>query len=26
VVPQKGVKPARVKRDLLAAWKRGVPS
>jgi transcriptional regulator of arginine metabolism len=23
IVPQKGITPARVKRDLLAAWKRG---
>lgn len=26
LVPQKGVKPARVKRDLLTVWKKGVAS
>lgn len=26
IVPAKGVKPARVKRDLLAVWKKGTES
>ena len=26
LVPYKGVKPARVKRDLLSLWKKGVSS
>ena len=26
LVPHKGVKPARVKRDLLTLWKKGVTS
>ena len=26
LVPHKGVKPARVKRDLLSLWKKGVTS
>jgi transcriptional regulator of arginine metabolism len=26
VVPSKGTRPARVRRDLLAAWKKGSPS
>ena len=26
LVPHKGVKPARVKRDLHALWKKGVTS
>ncbi|MEW6433123.1 MAG: arginine repressor [Myxococcota bacterium] len=26
IVPAKGVKPSRVKRDLMAVWKKGVAS
>lgn len=26
LVPHKGVKPSRMKRDLVALWKKGVPS
>ena len=26
IVPVKGVKPSRVKRDLLSVWKKGIPS
>lgn len=26
IVPAKGVKPARVKRDLMTVWKKGVAS
>jgi transcriptional regulator of arginine metabolism len=26
VVPSKGVKPARVRKDLLTVWKKGTPS
>ncbi|GMU60485.1 MAG: arginine repressor [Myxococcaceae bacterium] len=26
IVPRKGVRPARVKRDLLTVWKKGVAS
>jgi transcriptional regulator of arginine metabolism len=26
IVPVKGVKPGRVKRDLLSVWKKGIAS